>query len=820
MTPSVRRPIVPMTLAVLALGGPTDGHGQWTNRYPKVAGFTHHVYLEGYELPLVTIGPIDPAPSPDGRRIAIASRGWLWLLELESGQATRLTAGAGMDSRPAWSPDGAELAFVRDDGRETSIVVRNLARGTERVVASDPGIELDPTFAPDGRSVFYSSAAAGDLDVWRVDLNSGAKTRITEHAGLELKPQVHPDGKRLIYLGKRAAGQNEIRIRHLETGEERVLLAAPIASMARPSLSPDGRLLAVNWPAGDASGWELRLLGVEQPGPTVLLTEGARLPLTPAWSADGSSLFFAEATSRETMGLWRAPARGGPATPVAIGGWNYQAPTARVTIQTLLAGKPAAARLSVTDGNGHPLLPAEGQPRFDGQTGTVFFYSGGITELEVPAGTVSVRAVQGLATSVATAAVEARPGSPNVVTATLEPVWDARAKGWMAGEHHFHLNYGGPYRLDPDDLFPMAAGEAMDVLTPLLANLHTRFEDQPLWRWQSLAAPPFLAFGQEVRAHFFGHVAVIGSAELHWPWIWGPGYEVFGRDDRPNRDALAFGRAQGGVNMYVHPVSRANPFADGNLGTIPNGFVADAVQGLIDVIELACLWSDESGTADLWYRALNFGMPIAPSAGTDVMNNFYRTMAVGTTRVYVKSDPALGYRGYLDALKAGRSFVTTGPLLDFVVGSAGPGDVVPRSPRRVAWRLEVASANAVDRVEIVVNGAVVESRPGVAAGGRASLTGTIALPVGGWIAARAVGGATTQWPAMDSYGYGHTAPIWIGERGSTEPSARRAAATDLIRTLEFAERNVRAQYSGFPMPRIEAHYRRAREILDAALSGR
>ena len=32
---------------------------QWTNRYPKVAGYGHHVYLEGYELPLLTNGPID-----------------------------------------------------------------------------------------------------------------------------------------------------------------------------------------------------------------------------------------------------------------------------------------------------------------------------------------------------------------------------------------------------------------------------------------------------------------------------------------------------------------------------------------------------------------------------------------------------------------------------------------------------------------------------------------------------------------------------------------------------------------------------------------
>lgn len=40
---------------------------QWTHRYPKVEGYNHHVYLEGYELPVLNPGPSDPAlPPTDG----------------------------------------------------------------------------------------------------------------------------------------------------------------------------------------------------------------------------------------------------------------------------------------------------------------------------------------------------------------------------------------------------------------------------------------------------------------------------------------------------------------------------------------------------------------------------------------------------------------------------------------------------------------------------------------------------------------------------------------------------------------------------------
>lgn len=809
-------PAIGLVLTALA-GFAPDATAQWTNRYPKVTGFSHHVYLEGYELPSVTIGPIDAVPAPDGHTVALASRGWLWLFDQTSGVATRLTKSGPMDSRPAWSPDQRHLAFVRDDGKETSIAMVDLTTGVEKTMATDKGIELDPAFSPDGKTLFYSSAVAGDLDIWRVDLSTGTKERVTQEAGLELKPMPHPDGKRLVYLAKKGAGQNEVRIRDLATGTERVLVAGSIVSMARPALSPNGTTVAVNWPTTDGATWDLRLIGVEQPGPVVVLVASG-LPLTPAWSADGSTIYFSQADQHEVMALHQVPTGGGPATEVAIGQWDYGAPTNRLVVKTTDRHRESPARLSVVDENGHPLLPDQGQPRFDGQNGMVFFYSGGATELTVPARPVTVTAVRGLATPAVTKTVAGSVGS--TVELDLEPVWDARAHGWMAGEHHFHLNYGGPYRLDPSDLAPMALGEDMDVLTPLLANLHTRFEDQPLFQWRALAERPFIAFGQEVRSHFFGHIGLVGTDELFWPWIWGPGYEIYSRDDRPNRTVLEWSRQQGGFSVYVHPVSRPNPFAAGNYGTIPTGFIADAVQGMVDGIELACLWSDELGTADLWYRVLNLGFPVAPSAGTDVMNNLYRTMAVGTTRVYVKADSTTGYRGYLDNLKAGRSFVTNGPMLDFRIGSAGPGEVIPPSSRKVPWSVHLASAVAVSRLELVVNGTVVDSTTGVAGAGSRDWAGSLSLPSGGWIAIRAVGGAIDRWPAMDSYAFAHTAPVWIGAKGSTLPAAKAAAAKDLLAAFEVAEANFKRTYAGSPAPALSAHYQRAREILTAMAAGR
>lgn len=143
--------------------------GQWTNRYPKLTGYSHHVYVEGYELPIVNAGITDAAPSPVDSTWIVTARGWLWRFDPRNGVATRLTSGGGMDSRPAWSPDGTRIAFVRDDGATLAVIVRDLTSGAEREV--ERGFALDPSFSADGTKLFYSSASAGDLDLWQFDLS-------------------------------------------------------------------------------------------------------------------------------------------------------------------------------------------------------------------------------------------------------------------------------------------------------------------------------------------------------------------------------------------------------------------------------------------------------------------------------------------------------------------------------------------------------------------------------------------------------------------------------------------------------------------------
>jgi TolB protein len=795
----------------------TSASAQWLNRYPKNTGFNHHVYLEGYELPVLFNGPVDAAPAPDGDGIVFASRGWLWRFDPASGVATRLTSGGGVDSRPAWSRDGAWIAFVRDDSRTLAVVVRNLATGEEREI--DRGMALDPVFASDGKSLYYANATNGDLDLWRADLATGAKTRVTTEAGLELRPQLLPDGDRIVYMSKTRATGDQLRLRVLADGKETVLLGGGILSQTRPALSPDGRLVAYNWPG--TNGWELRLTSVDRPGTSILLLARDRgRPIMPAWSRDGRWIYYSEADSQQVMHLMRIPSVGGRPGEVPVTNWKLPAPNGRLVIHTRgAASAPIAARLHVRDGSGHPAIPATSMPRFDGQNGLTYFYSSGTVSIELPAGSAEVHAARGLAAPEQVVRVDVVAGETRDVTLTLTPLWDARAAGWYSGDHHFHLNYGGQVDLAPRDLLPLLAGEDLDVATPMLANLHNRFDDQANFDWRSSGGRPLVRWAQEVRSHFLGHVGLLGTDTLFWPWVWGPGYEIYGRDDRLNAEPLREARRQGGAGLYVHPVTRPDPFTDSGLAAIPLELVADAAHGDVDLLEVVCLWSNSVGTTELWYRLLNAGFPVAPSGGTDVMTDFHRTMALGSTRVYVRPEGAFDFDSYLAGLKAGRSFVTTGPMVDLTVSGRHPGDVLPRAGGEVPFALTVASAVPVDSIALVVNGKTVWSGGGIDSSGTRSFTGKVRLPAGGWVAARIIGRSTTRWPAMAYHGFAHTAPIWIGSRASTEPNARRAAATDLLRALTVAEQRLVAGYAGSEIPRLRAHFAEARVVLERLGAG-
>ena len=113
---------------------------------------------DGKDLVRLTSGPFDhrePRFSPDGRSIVFSSdRGGtgsygIFRYELDSGAITPLTDSAAEEAMPAWSPDGARIAYTVD---ETAIDVLDVTSGAvTRVVTPPDGAHVfGPSFGQDG----------------------------------------------------------------------------------------------------------------------------------------------------------------------------------------------------------------------------------------------------------------------------------------------------------------------------------------------------------------------------------------------------------------------------------------------------------------------------------------------------------------------------------------------------------------------------------------------------------------------------------------------------------------------------------------------
>jgi hypothetical protein len=173
-------------------------------------------------------------------------------------------------------------------------------------------------------------------------------------------------------------------------------------------------------------------------------------------------------------------------------------------------------------------------------------------------------------------------------------------------------------------------------------------------------------------------------------------------------------------------------------------------------------FSNHLYTSEVWYRLLNCGFRIPAGAGTDAFPNFAMLHGpVGLDRVYVHVGPVLDHARFLAGLKAGRTFVTNGPLLGLTVEGREPGDELSLpAPRSLSVHATLRSIVPVDHLEIVANGTVVASIP--LSGDRTTADTTLTVPVSGsgWLLLRARGDGPRE-PVLDLYPFASTSPVYV-----------------------------------------------------------
>ena len=219
---------------------------------------------------------------------------------------------------PGISPDGSEIAFV--NGGDIWSVPAN--GGEARLLVSHPAVESRPLYSPDGAELGFTSTRAGSPDVWVLTLASGALRRLTFEDGAEQLDGWSADGAWLYYSSssRDIAGMNDVYRIRAGGGTPVPVSADRYASEYWAAESPDGKSLALTARGSSAGQWwrkgsshidQSQILVLEPGAPPRYQpeTDGGAREGWPMWSRDGGSLWFVSDRGG-AQNLWTKPLKG------------------------------------------------------------------------------------------------------------------------------------------------------------------------------------------------------------------------------------------------------------------------------------------------------------------------------------------------------------------------------------------------------------------------------------------------------------------------------------------------------------------------------
>jgi dipeptidyl aminopeptidase/acylaminoacyl peptidase len=283
-----------------------------------------------------------PEISPDGRWVAYTVRetNWddnayeteIWLADAAGGAPRQLTNAKKSSRAPAWSPDGARLAFISDRTDKSQIYVINPLGGeAEALTALDDGVNSFE-WSPDGKSIAYSatepkSTALKDRDkkygefqvveqdyrmthLFVLDVASHATRALTSGAFTIGGFAWSPDGKSIAFDHRvnpspGFGGTADISIVTVADGSIRKLVTQD-GPDDNPVWSPDGTRIAFETAMASKTYFYANRVIATVPAsggtPTVLTSAFDEDPSIVAWKSSG--LFFA-ASQRTNAYLFR-----------------------------------------------------------------------------------------------------------------------------------------------------------------------------------------------------------------------------------------------------------------------------------------------------------------------------------------------------------------------------------------------------------------------------------------------------------------------------------------------------------------------------------
>ncbi|MBZ0303427.1 MAG: CehA/McbA family metallohydrolase [Anaerolineae bacterium] len=409
----------------------------------------------------------------------------------------------------------------------------------------------------------------------------------------------------------------------------------------------------------------------------------------------------------------------------------------------------------------------------------------------LPRGDVIVDVARGYEYEPLRTRVHLEPGQREL-TLRLKRWTNMNAQRWFSGDSHVHFlgAQGAHYEAQAEDL------NVVNLLASQWGHLFTNTEDFTGGPSISNGGSTIIYASQENRQHILGHLT-----------LWGLKQPVSPRGSSgPDEGALAgtldvtmsnwadATHAQGGTVIIPHLPN-------------PNGEPAALIAtGRADAIEML-VHGDYAHIE--YYRYLNAGYRLPLVGGTDKMSSdvpvgLYRTYA------YIPPDEPFTYANWTKAVRAGRTFLSGGPMLTFTVNGAQVGDTIalPSGGGTLEVEATAESIFPIHTLQIVQQGRVVAATEETKGSRRLHLKAQVKIDGHNWLAARCGGPGYSARPHHDTWQRGifaHTSPIYVAVGGDWW-MFDRSAAEYMLTLIEGSLAHIHQRAAHYPAGQVTHHH--------------
>lgn len=188
---------------------------------------------------------------------------------------------------PAWSPSGAQLAYVSFESRKPVIYSHEIVTGRRRLMANFRGSNSAPAWSPDGRTLLATLTLDGGSQLYSIDVASGAHTRLTQSGFIDTEAVWDASGQNIFFVSDRGGAPQIYRMGSRGGSAERVTFSGGYNTS--PAISPDGKWLAYVSRVGGA--FKLQVMDVASGAVTSLTDTSA--DESPSFAPNGKLIMYA-----------------------------------------------------------------------------------------------------------------------------------------------------------------------------------------------------------------------------------------------------------------------------------------------------------------------------------------------------------------------------------------------------------------------------------------------------------------------------------------------------------------------------------------------